>query len=44
MIGDNETNFPHELLLTNDQLQIFVKLLQIINQPILSYQKPNYQR
>ena len=44
MIGDNETNFPHELLLTNDQLQIFVKLLQIIHQPILSYQKPNYQR
>ena len=40
MIGDNETNFPHKLLLT----QIFVKLLQIIHQQILSYQKLNYLR
>ena len=32
MIGDNETNFPHKLLLT----QIFVKLFQIIHQQILS--------
>ena len=31
MIGDNETNFPHQLLFTNRQLQIFVKLLQIIH-------------
>ena len=29
MIGnsDDEANFPHKLLLTNDKLQIFVKLL-----------------
>ena len=33
MIGDNETNF-----------QIFVKLLQIIYQLILSYQKLNFLR
>ena len=44
MIGDNETNFPHKLLLTNRQFQIFVKLLQIIYQLILSYQKLNYQK
>ena len=45
MIGDNETNFPHELLSTNlDKLQTFVNLLQIIHQPILNYQKVNYQR
>ena len=43
MIGDNETNFPHKLLLT-DKLQVFVNLLQIIHQPILNYQKVNYQR
>ena len=29
MIGDNETNIPHTLLLT-DMFQIFVNLLQII--------------
>ena len=43
MIGDNETNFPHELLLIN-KFQIFVELLQIIHLPILNYQKPNYQK
>ena len=43
MIGDNETDFPHRLLLT-DKFQILVKLLQIIYQPILSYQKLNYLR
>ena len=43
MIGDNETSFPHKLLLT-DKLQVFVNLLQIIHQPILNYQKVNYQR
>ena len=42
MIGDNEANFPHQLLLTNTQ--IFVKLLQIIHQLILSYQKLNCQK
>ena len=39
--GDN-TNFPHELLLTNRQ--IFVKLLLITYQPILNFQKHNYQK
>ena len=42
MIGDNESNFPHKLLLT--KLQIFRKRLQIIYQQILSYQKLNYLR
>ena len=48
MIGDSddETNFPHKLFLTNriDKLQILVKLLQIIHQLILHYQKLNYLR
>ena len=35
MFGNDETNFPHKLLLTNKKLQIFVKLLQIIHQLIL---------
>ena len=43
MIGDNEINFPHKLLLINRQLQIFVKSLQIIYQQISNYQKLNYQ-
>ena len=30
MIGDNENNFPHNLLLTNRQIS--VRLLQIIHQ------------
>ena len=40
MIGDNETDFPHKLLLTNrpDKFQIFVKLWQITHQLISSYQ------
>ena len=42
MISDNETNFPHKLLLTNRQ--IFVKLLQITYQLISNYQKLNYQK
>ena len=37
MTGDNESDFPHKVLLTTDKLQIFVKLLQIISQQILSY-------
>ena len=46
MVGnsDDETNFPRQLLLTNRQLQIFVKLLQIVYQLILSYEKLNYLR
>ena len=43
MYPDDETNFPHKLLLT-DKLQIFLKLLQIIYQLILSYQKLDYLR
>ena len=44
--SDDETNFPHKLFLTNriDKLQILVKLLQIIHQLILHYQKLNYLR
>ena len=42
MIGNNESNFPHELLLTN--LQVLVKPLQIIYQLMLSYQKLEYLR
>ena len=41
MIGNNQTNFPHKLLLLLDKLQIFVKLLQINYQPISNYQKLN---
>ena len=44
MIGDNESNFPHKLLLTNRQVGLFVKPLQIIYQQILSYRKLNYLR
>ena len=44
MIGDGETNFSHKLLLTNRQVANCVKLLQIIYQLILSYQKLNYLR
>ena len=43
MISDNETNFPHKLLLI-DKFQIFVKLLQITYQLISNYQKLNYLR
>ena len=42
MVSDNETNFPHKLLLTNRQ--IFVELLQIIYQQMSNYQKLNYLR
>ena len=44
MIGDNETYFPHKLLLTNRQVSIFLKLLQITYQLISNYQKLNYLR
>ena len=37
IICDNETIFPHKF-----KLQIFVKLLQIFYQQILSYEKLNY--
>ena len=38
------TNFPHELLLTNRQVAKFVKLLLITHQLTLNYQKLNYQK
>ena len=55
MIGDNETNFPHKLLLTDRSvfvifsniqiyIQIFINFLWVTHQLTLSYQKPNYQR
>ena len=44
MIGDNETNFPRKLSLTNRQVSNLRKAFQIIYQLILSYQKPNYQK
>ena len=46
MIGNsnNETNFPHKLLLTNRQVANLVKLLLTTHQLILSYQKLSYLR
>ena len=44
MIGDDKSNFPHKLLLTERQVANFVKPLQIIYQQILSYQELNYLR
>ena len=40
IIGDNETNFPHKLLLTNRQVSNLRKTYQLIS----SYQKLNYLR
>ena len=40
VIGNNETNFPYELLLTDRQ----VSNLRVVHQFILSYQNSNYQR
>ena len=44
MIGDNETNFPHKLLLTNRQIANLHKAFQIINQQISHYRKLSYLR
>ena len=46
MIGNsnNETNFPHKLLLTNRQVANLVKLLLTTHQLILIYQKLSYLR
>ena len=41
VIGDNETNFAHKLLLINRQVS---NLLQITYQLISSYQKVTYQK
>ena len=44
MIGDNESNFPHKLLLINRKVANLCKGLQIIYQQISNYQKLNYLR
>ena len=44
MIGDNETNSPHKLLLTNRQVSNIRKAFQIIYQWISNYQKLSYQK
>ena len=46
MIGDSndETNFPHELLLKTGKFLAFVKLLLIILPSILNFQKLSYQK
>ena len=41
MIGDNETNFPHKLLLTNKQVS---NLCKAFTNHLSAYQKHNYQR
>ena len=43
MIGnsDDETNFPHKLLLTNRKLEALEKPLITTHQPILNFQKHN---
>ena len=43
--SNDNTNFPHELLLTIvNKLQIFVKLLLIAHRLTLNYQKLSYQK
>ena len=44
IVGDDETNFPHKLLLTNRRVEIFVTLLLTNHQLILIYEKLNYLR
>ena len=46
MIGDSndQTNFQHELLLTDRQVSSIRKVFQIIHQLILNFQKLNYQK
>ena len=44
MVGDNETNFPHKLLLTNRQVSNLRKALQTTYQLISNYQKLSYLR
>ena len=42
--SNDNTNFPHELLLTNRQVANIHKLLLKMHQLILNYQKLNYQK
>ena len=44
MIGDNETNFPHKLLLTNRQVSNLRKAFANNSSTDINYQKLNYQR
>ena len=46
MVGNSNdnTNFPHELLLTNRQVANICKVLLITYQLILNCQKLNYQK
>ena len=44
MIGDNETNFPHKLLLTNRLISNHRKAFANHLSAILNYQKLNYLR
>ena len=44
MIGDNETNFTHKLVLTNRQVANLCKAFANIYQQISNYQKLNYLR
>ena len=44
MIGDNETNFLHKLLLTNRQVSNLHKAFVNHLSQIISYQKLNYLR
>ena len=44
MVGDDETNFPHKLLLTNRQVASLHKAFANYLSLILSYQKLEYLR
>ena len=46
MIGESndQTNFPHELLLTDRQVSCIRKAFANIHQLILNFQKLNYQK
>ena len=44
MIGDNESNFPHKLLLTNRQVANLRKAFANTYQLISNYQKLSYRR
>ena len=44
MIGDNETDFAHKLLLTNRQVSNLCKAFANLDQQIPNYQKLNYLR
>ena len=44
MIGDNETNFPHKLLLTNRQVSNLRKTFANYLSADTNYQKLNYQK